>query len=118
MRLRRVPPIAASQAWAVRAVLSARAQLRRGASELALPPPPRADPHDTRWVRLVVRAAPVTCLARATVLQRWYLALGQRRDVVVAVTPPAAGFKAHAWLDGDPHPSGFVELTRKRPAPD
>ncbi|MEK8109755.1 hypothetical protein NKG94_45520 [Micromonospora sp. M12] len=29
---------------------------------------------------------------------------GVRRTVVIGVSAPAAGFHAHAWLDGDPDP--------------
>jgi hypothetical protein len=35
------------------------------------------------------------------VLQAWYAAQGIERDVVIGVTAPAAGFTAHAWLDGE-----------------
>ncbi|CAN5649373.1 hypothetical protein BH20ACT23_BH20ACT23_14520 [soil metagenome] len=59
-----------------------------------------------------------TCLERATVLQAWYAAQGQRRDLIIGVTAPQTGFRAHAWLDGDPpcHTEGFHELLR-RPLP-
>ena len=49
--------------------------------------------------------------------QAWLEAHGESRDIIIGVTRPSSGFRAHAWLDGDPpcHDEGFVELTR-RPA--
>jgi hypothetical protein len=35
------------------------------------------------------------------------------RDIVVGVTSPAHGFKAHAWLSGDAVAPGYVELAHK-----
>jgi hypothetical protein len=57
------------------------------------------------------------CLVRARILQAWYLAHGEARDVVIGVTAPSKGFRAHAWLEGDPpcHSEGFEEL-RRQPA--
>jgi hypothetical protein len=48
------------------------------------------------------------------VLQAWQAAHGRDLDVVIGVTAPSAGFKAHAWLDGEAacHSDGFEELTR------
>lgn len=37
-------------------------------------------------------------------LQAWEAAHGRRRDLVVGITGPD-GFRAHAWLEGDPVPS-------------
>ena len=82
---------------------------------MQVPPPRAADARSTRWVRALVRRTPFTCLNQALVLQRWFVALGQPRNVVVAVTAPSRGFKAHAWLDGDPAPAGYTELTVRRP---
>jgi hypothetical protein len=45
-------------------------------------------------------------------MQRWLQALGDPRDIVVGVTRPSDGFKAHAWVDGDPDAAGFAELRR------
>ena len=42
-----------------------------------------------------------SCLVRAIVRQAWEAAHGRRRDLIVGVTDPA-GFRAHAWLEGDP----------------
>jgi Transglutaminase-like superfamily len=38
---------------------------------------------------------------KSIVLQAWEAAHGRRRDLVVGVTD-SAGFRAHAWLEGDP----------------
>ena len=71
-----------------------------------------------RGVAAVLRRASFTCLERALVLQAWNEAHGHPRDVIIGVTKPSDGFKAHAWLDGDPpcHDEGFEELTRRSPA--
>jgi len=45
-----------------------------------------------------------SCLVNAIVVQAWDSAHGRRRDLVVGVTGPD-GFRAHAWLDGDPVPA-------------
>ncbi len=100
--------------WAVRAVRRTARQLRAGQTGLPLALEV-ADVRCTRWVHAVVRSTPATCLARALVLQRWHLACGDPRDVVVAVTAPSRGFRAHAWLDGTPAPDGFVPLRRIPP---
>lgn len=104
-----------SAMWTARSLASAKRQLERGRPTVRLSDPPVADTEATRLVRALVKRAPVTCLAQSYVLQRWYLAIGDPRDVVVAVTKPSDGFKAHAWLDGDPKPEGFAELTRRVP---
>jgi hypothetical protein len=46
---------------------------------------------------------------------------GAAADLVVGVTAPASGFRAHAWLDGDQVDPQFMELWRYpagRPGPD
>jgi hypothetical protein len=66
----------------------------------------------------VLRRGRYTCLVSATVRQAWYAAQGDRREVVIGVTAPREGFRAHAWLEGDApcHEHSFEELLR-RPAP-
>jgi hypothetical protein len=45
------------------------------------------------------------------VLQAWDAAHGRSRDLVIGITGPD-GFRAHAWLDGDPTPAADeAELT-------
>jgi hypothetical protein len=53
-------------------------------------------------------------LVTSLVLQRWYADHGEPFDVVVGVTAPSAGFKAHAWLDmpGIAGTSDYQELRR------
>jgi hypothetical protein len=57
------------------------------------------------------------CLARALLLQAWHARHGVSREVVIGVTATQSplGFRAHAWLDGDPscHDHDFVELSRR-----
>jgi hypothetical protein len=66
----------------------------------------------------VLKRAGASCLVRSLVLQRWHATHGTRRDLVIGVTSPASGFRAHAWLEGEPAHTTveFVELTRQ-PAP-
>jgi hypothetical protein len=80
--------------------------------------PPRVHPSAARAVRRVLSREQPSCLERALVLQRWLLAHGDARDVVVGTRGNGSGaFEAHAWLEGEPLPSGaaFAELTRLRP---
>ena len=47
--------------------------------------------------------------------QRWLRAQGVLCDVVIGVTPPSDGFRAHAWLEDPGQPTGhqpWHELTR------
>ena len=104
--------------WAQRAVGRARRSAHQadlGAGRL--PPPPRVAADAVRGVRAVLRRRSASCLVEALVLQRWYAAQGDRRDVIVGVTSPAEGFRAHAWIEGDPSDqgTGFGELFRRSP---
>lgn len=101
--------------WTVRAGRRARRGLSPGGKSLAVLPRPPAlsDGLRSRVVATLSRTG-VTCLERAAVLQAWDAAHGRRRDVVVGVTKPSSGFRAHAWLDGEDtsHDSDFTELLR------
>ena len=102
--------------WALRALKAARGDpTRNPARSPSLPRVPRLDAGARRGVEAVLQRRAATCLERATVLQAWYAEQGQRRDVVIGVTAPKTGFRAHAWLDGDPpcHAEGFHELLRR-----
>jgi hypothetical protein len=104
--------------WALRAVRSARRQLRRSGYEgLTLPSVPVLPMSASRGVNAVLRRLPSTCLERAVVLQRWRAAHGEARDVVVGVKGSREDFRAHAWLDDErPVELGeFRELVRLRP---
>ena len=65
----------------------------------------------------MLRRMNATCLIRSQVGQAWDGAYGRRRDMLVGVTAPSTGFRAHAWLEGDPpcHSEGFSELLRLPP---
>ena len=63
-------------------------------------------------VATVSRLMRASCLESALVRQRWLAAAGDRRDLVLGVTAPATGFRAHAWLEGDRVDDGFSELSR------
>lgn len=104
--------------WTLRAI--SRARRHAGLTDLAevpLPAPPPVGGGAIRGVQAVLRRRSPTCLVRALVLQRWYAGQGERRDLIVGVTSPAAGFRAHAWVEGDEadRGEGFVELFRRSP---
>ena len=102
--------------WALGAVLAARriAQADGLTTRNLTPPPPL--PADARFAVLaVLRRTQASCLTRSLVLQAWDAAHGLHRDIVIGVTSPADGFKAHAWLDGEADASGFTELVRRAP---
>jgi hypothetical protein len=65
-------------------------------------PPPALPRAAGRGVDAVLARWSPTCLERALVAQRWLLAQGEPRDVVIGVPSGfGAGEKpAHAWLDG------------------
>jgi Transglutaminase-like superfamily len=119
--LSRVTPIVTlrSALWAFRAAGAARRQLQRGGvGELRIPHAPAVSGASERgvWLGLHIRRA--TCLVRAAVRQRWYLDQGWPRTIVVGVTRPSNGFRAHAWLEGDSSPASenYHELLRYPPA--
>jgi hypothetical protein len=100
--------------WAYRCLRDTRRRLADGHTDVSLAPPalPAAA---ARGVEAVLRRAGPTCLEAALVRQRWLRAQGVLRDVVIGVTAPRDGFKAHAWLD-DPRQrtaqQPWRELTR------
>jgi hypothetical protein len=119
--MRRPPDVHDARAglWAWRALRSVRTQLRAGAvRDVQVPAPPRVAARAARAVRVVLSRQEPSCLERALVLQRWLLAQGIARDVVVGTLGSTTGaFAAHAWLEGEPLPPGrrYVEMTRLSP---
>jgi hypothetical protein len=77
--------------------------------------PPALPAGARRGVEAVLRRRRATCLEAALVRQRWLRARGVMCDVVIGVTAPRDGFKAHAWLaepgESAPH-QPWHELTR------
>jgi hypothetical protein len=116
--MRRPPDIATLRAawWTDRALRRARGDLRDGELRaVRLPAPPPLPPAAERGVHAVLRRREHSCLERSLVLQRWLAAQGDARDVVIGTTG-TAGFKAHAWLDGDEEGAArYVELSRLPP---
>ena len=116
--LRRHGPLGlALVAWTMLACRRVRRQLARGglgAVRLAAPPPGGTD----LLVRRALGRSGGNCLESALVRQRWFAERGVPRTVVIGVSAPAAGFHAHAWLDGDPDPHRheLAEILR-RPVP-
>ena len=107
--------------WALRAKRSCSRTLgANGAAMLALPAlpmPPALPGRARRGVEAVLARTGATCLERSSVLQTWDLAHDRRREVIVGVTRPSTGFRAHAWLEGDEtcESEGFTELLRLPP---
>ena len=121
MMARRIDlPSLRAAAWTVRALTSARRQLRRrDIRDLRVPPPPPVGPAAARGVGAILRRNPGTCLTRASVRQAWHAAQGHPRDIVIGVKREDGDFRAHAWLDGDPEDTSdeFQELTRQAAPP-
>lgn len=84
--------------WTYWALRDARRRLAAGLMDVRLAPP---DLPSTalRGVDAVLRRSRPTCLEDALVRQRWLRAHGVMRDVVIGVTAPSDGFRAHAWLE-------------------
>jgi hypothetical protein len=104
--------------WANRALNDVRTQLAGGPlSGASIAPPARLPAQGRRGVSLVLKIRRPTCLERALIRQSWLVAHGVRRDVVIGVGSPTQGFRAHAWLDGDPDglSTAFTELARLEP---
>jgi len=116
--LRLLPAKLRAFGWALGTVRSAQRQLARGGFEsLELAPPPPLPYEAKGGVQLALRLSSRSCLVQSAVRQAWYAAFGREVDLVIGVTHPSAGFKAHAWLETDPPSSrdGYLELAR-RPA--
>ena len=101
--------------WAYRATQHANREVeQKGIEGADLPTVPSLPPDAIGGVLGVLRRTKATCLTQALVLQAWHASQGDERDLVIGVTAPSGGFRAHAWLEGDPpcH-EGFEELTRR-----
>jgi hypothetical protein len=111
------PPNIRAAWWALRSVRRARRSVGRKPLERApLPPVPAVPPSAKRGVDAVLRRRSDTCLVRAMVYQAWFAANGDERDLIIGVTAPGNGFRAHAWLDGDPpHEYAEYEELLRRP---
>jgi hypothetical protein len=113
------PAEARAALWTVRAVVQARRKARRTPIDrIRLSPPPALPDEAIAGVAGVLRRWPQSCLIQALVRQRWHASHGRSRDLVIGVTAPSAGFRAHAWLADDDrcHHREFTELLRT-PAP-
>ncbi len=92
---------AGRDSWTFDALVSVRRQLAETGMEQVDPfrSPGRAITE--RSVEIILQRNSASCLERSLVRQRYYLAKGQNRDVIVGVSPPKDGFRAHAWVSGD-----------------
>ena len=101
--------------WAWSASRSASRQLRsRPVTEVRIRPPVRRLAGGRRGFAAVMNRLEPSCLERALVLQAWLRSHGIERSVVIGVTAPERGFRAHAWLEGEDI-AGFTEIARVAP---
>lgn len=110
------PQVLRAALWTVLAARRTDRDLSAGGLDtIRVSPPPRLPDDAGRGVAAVLRRRTDTCLVRALVLQSWHLSQGRPRDLIIGVTVPSEGFRAHAWLDGDPpcHGEGFNEFLRR-----
>lgn len=104
--------------WALRALALVRDRLAAGELRgIALPAPSRVAHGGYQGVRVVLWRRGASCLESALIRQRFGIATGNPRDVVIGVRPPSEPFGAHAWLDGERDGERFNmrELTRVQP---
>lgn len=102
-------------AWARLAVVAAR-RGHRSAVDARVPRPPGWLPDGARHGMVAaLYHTGARCLVSATVRRAWDRAHGRPRQLVIGVTAPSTGFRAHAWLDGDPPccSADFTELLRR-----
>jgi hypothetical protein len=111
-----VPALRAALWTALALVRTRRCLRRRGLAGANVAAPPRLPAGARRGVLALLRRSPATCLERALILQRWDVAHGAPKDVVIGVTSPA-DFRAHAWLETEPDaPDGTYREIHRLPA--
>ena len=100
--------------WAYRCLRDARRRLAAGHTDVSLDPP-ALPASSVRGVEAVLWRTRPSCLEAALVRQRWLRSQGILCDVVIGVTAPRDGFRAHAWIE-DPGESAarqpWHKLTR------
>ena len=106
-------------AWTRHSLHDVRRQLRieDGLRGLTLAAPPGTRPIDRTATQLVLRAGKARCLEKAVVVQRFDAAAGRPRTLIIGVTGPQQGFRAHAWLEGDPQRDDSLQELLRREAP-
>jgi hypothetical protein len=122
LRTRRTLParagaVAGTSWWTLRTWWRVHRRLARGpwgsgAHPVAIAAALRQAAYSCRAAHLVLACCRSTCLEAALVRQARAAGAGVAIDVIVGVTAPAGGFRAHAWLDGDRVDPHFVELWR------
>ncbi len=87
--------------WTLDALGAVRRQLKETGIEQQ---PPLRRPRRAvteRSVETILQRNAASCLERSLVRQQFYLAKGEKRDLIVGFAPPSEEFRAHAWLSGD-----------------
>jgi hypothetical protein len=111
-----IPSALRGAMWGMRARRRVNRALEHGrGGRIEVPDSRRIGPAGLKGVRFVLRVFKDRCLVDAMVRQQWHAAHGSPRTLMIGVRPPAAGFAAHAWLEGDPPwmSAGFTELARR-----
>ncbi len=105
--------IAGTIGWTLRTWWLVHRRLASGPwADDALPVTVAPTPYSGRAARLILACCRATCLETALLRQARAAAAGNAPDVIVGVTAPAHGFRAHAWVDGDQVDPAFAELWR------
>lgn len=104
--------------WSLRTVGRIRQQLpQRPFGDVVLTIPPASDVRSRSAMNAGLRLRRASCLEQALLRQRFDAANGVQRTLIIAVTSPANGFRAHSWLEGErQHDPSMREIVRL-PAP-
>lgn len=98
--------------WALVVRVQARRVIdARGVNDLHILRAPVLGEEQARRVQIVMDRTRARCLVRSIVMQRYLADNGVVRDLVIGTTAPSAGFRAHAWLDGE-SAEGCTEMLR------
>ncbi len=110
---RRAWAVAGTIGWVLRTWWQVHRRLACGPwGDYALPVTVAPTAYSERAARRILACCRATCLEAALLRQARAAAAGNAPDVIVGVTAPARGFRAHAWVDGDRVDPAFAELWR------
>ena len=112
------PGAARTLLWSLRMVGRIREQVpQRSFRDIALSAPPALDRRSRSAVNAGLRLRRATCLEQALLRQRFDAANGVDRTLIIAVSSPANGFRAHSWLEGEPQRDQSLREIVRHPAP-
>ncbi len=118
VRIVTAPGSARTLFWSMRMVVRVRKQLPyKPFGEVLLSGPPASDPLSRSAMNAGLRLRRATCLEQALLRQRFDAANGLQRTLIIAVTNPADGFRAHSWLEGERQPDPSMREIARHPGP-